>query len=155
MKMVIDDLYVSFYERLKLLGVSLNNRNTCGVDGIYKGKHITRVQKIENRGVQIDVRKSDGKWRGWEPVYENQMLDKVFDDYIKPMIELDKALDKAKNSTSEIEKLARNIGNALNFQVVLKIMLKPPMEQLEIELQTLKEAISTLNIFCNSLLSLY
>ena len=85
-KMTVEELYGNCKDQLKALGVKLHGRHTGGFDGHYKEKHILRVAKTEYQCLTIDVKNADDSWRGWELVNDEQTLDKVFDDYIKPRI---------------------------------------------------------------------
>ncbi|MGD0854451.1 MAG: hypothetical protein ABSA18_01420 [Dehalococcoidia bacterium] len=142
-KMTADDLYESCKAQLKILGFTLQGRHTYGFDGRYKGKHILRVEKKEHQGLNIDVKKADDKWRGWEPANDKQALDKVFDDYIKPQMES----DKAQNSVSEIVTIARDIGNILKVDYTSETF----KENLNVRLKQLEDKLHTLKAYMNAL----
>ena len=140
-KMIVVDLYENCKAQLKTLWFTLQGRHTGGFDGRYKGKHILRVGGKEHKGlsIDVDVKKAYDQWRGWEPANDKQTLDKIFNDYTKPMV--------AKINVSEIATIARDMGAILKIGYppeTYKKDINVRLKQLEDELQTLKAIINAL-----------
>jgi len=85
-KKTVEELYDNCKERLKALSVRLQGRHTGGFDGHYNKKHMLRVIDTGYQYLTIDVRKADDSWTGEKLVNDEQTLEKVFHDYIKPRV---------------------------------------------------------------------